>query len=376
MSQETEDGQKTQEPTEKRLMDARKKGDVPMSREAANMTVVMSLLGIVALVLPWQVPNLVDALSGLIANAGNTPVGTGGPGLVMLGQVINEFVLNIVMTLTPLFLLLLVGALIGVVIQGETVISFERIQPKLSKISPREGLKRQFSANAIVELVKNLAKVLIVGALALWVTDLSVRQIWEGNGFLPEHLPSYITDSSQKLLIAVAALMVPISIADILWRRFEWRRKQMMSHKEIRDEVKESEGSPEIRAKRAQLRRTMSRQRVAAAVPKADVILTNPTHFAVALKYDIETDPAPICVAKGADNVARKIREIAFEHEIPVIENKPLARMLHDTIDVDAMVPVEHWEVVAEIISFVMDLRKNVDRDLPDGSRLRGPDEE
>jgi flagellar biosynthetic protein FlhB len=165
--------------------------------------------------------------------------------------------------------------------------------------------------------------------------------------------------------------LVPVAIIDILWQRFDWRRKQMMSIKEIRDEMKESEGDPLIKGKRAALRRQRAQQRIATAVPTADVILTNPTHYAVALKYEMGEDVAPICVAKGTDLMARQIRLIAHDNEVPILENKPLARTLYDVVEVDDAVPVEHWEVVAEIISFVMALKNDPNRQPPDGSTLR-----
>ena len=191
------------------------------------------------------------------------------------------------------------------------------------------------------------------------------------SGFLPEFLPAYLVEASQKLLMAAAILLVPIAIADIMWRRFDWRKRQRMSQKDLQDEIKESEGSPEIRSKRARRRRELSQQRTIAVVPIADVILTNPTHYSVALKYDPASDMAPVCIAKGADLVALRIREIGFEHDIPIIENKPLARLLYDTVEIDQVVPVEHWEIVAEIISFVFDLKNNKPRKAPEGSVLR-----
>ena len=144
-----------------------------------------------------------------------------------------------------------------------------------------------------------------------------------------------------------------------------------MTIKEVRDEMKESEGDPLIRGKRAALRRQRAQQRIAAAVPNADVILTNPTHYAVALKYELGEDVAPVCVAKGADLMARQIRLIAHEHDVPILENKPLARTLYDVVEIDDPVPVEHWEVVAEIISFVMALKTDPNRKPPAGSSLR-----
>lgn len=372
MSQQDSDESKPHEPTEKRLKDARRKGDVPSSRETGNMMVVGSLLLIVIFALPWQAGNLADALAAMIDAAGRTPVSYGQTGVFELNKLTQEFTLSVVLTLLPIFGLLIIGAIAGVLIQGETVVSLERIKPKLSKISPKEGFKRLFGGTALIEFLKNLLKVLVAGTLALWVTNTMVRDMMTGIGFLPENLPGYLLESARKLLMAMAAFLVPLAIADIIWRRYEWRKKQMMSHKELQDEMKDSEGSPELRAKRARVRREQSQKRVALAVPQASVVLTNPTHFAVALKYEMGADIAPVCVAKGADNMAHRIRELAHEHEVPVLENKPLARALYDSIEVDEVIPVEHWEVVAEIIGFVMDLRNNnTRRNPPDGSSLR-----
>ncbi|MGH1466636.1 MAG: EscU/YscU/HrcU family type III secretion system export apparatus switch protein [Cognatishimia sp.] len=375
MADDEDKSSKTQEPTEKKLRDARKKGDVPTSRETGNMMVVVSLIGVTTFALQWQGPPLVDALSSLIDHSGSIDIGVGAPGTVALGAIFWDFIMRVSAALAPIFLLLLAGGLFGVLIQGETVAALDRVKPKLSKISIVEGLKRQFSANTVVEFVKNLTKVLVVGGLALWVTNTAVRDIWQAPGFVPEALPGYMLDATTKLLIAAAAFLVPVAILDILWRRFDWRRKQMMSIKEIRDEMKEAEGDPLIKGKRAALRRQRAQQRIAAAVPTASVILTNPTHFAVALKYEQGVDDVPVCVAKGADLMARQIRHLARDHDVPIVENKPLTRALYDVIEVDDVVPVEHWQVVAEIISFVMEFQRNPKRKPPAGSTLRDDEE-
>lgn len=374
-NQDQDKSQQTQEPTEKKLREARKKGDVPSSRETGNMMVALSLVLATAFVLPWQGPRLADALGAVFDGAGQVQIGNGRAGLAALGLVLEDLILSLAVAVAPFFLLILAGGVIGVLIQGETVVAVERITPKLSKISPAQGLKRMFSANTLVEFAKSLIKVLVVGALALWVTEQAVRGIWRSPGFVPEALPGYMLVSTRRLLIAATLFLVPVAIFDILWNRFQWRKRQMMSVQEVRDEMKESEGDPQIKGRRAALRRARARQRMASAVPSASVILTNPTHYAVALKYEQGVDHAPVCVAKGADLMARRIREIAFEHDVPIVENKPLARSLYDQVEIDQMVPMEHWQVVAEIISFVLDLRHNRHRKPPEGSSLRdGPD--
>lgn len=371
MAENNDSTEKTLEPTEKRLQDARKKGDVPSSKETGNMMVVVAMLAIIAFVLPFQTPKLVDSLARLIEHSASLTVATGAPGLARLSQITMDFALNLTLAIAPVFGVLLLGAAVGAVIQGETVVAAERIKPKLSKVSLIEGIKRLFSANSLVEFLKSIVKVFAIGALAIWFTNQAVREIWMTAGFVPELLPSYLVKATQKLLMAAAILLIPIAIADILWRRFDWRKKQRMSQKDLKDEIKESEGSPEVRNKRAQRRRELSQQRSISVVPIADVILTNPTHYSVALKYDPAQDMAPVCIAKGADLVALRIRELAFEHDIPVVENKPLARLLYDTVDIDQTVPVEQWEIVAEIISFVFDLKNNKKRSAPKGSYLR-----
>jgi flagellar biosynthetic protein FlhB len=371
MAEDKNEDSKTFEPTEKRLMDARKKGDVPSSRETGNMMVIGSLFGCVAFILPWLVPGMTLSLARLIETSGSLTVGSGQTGIKDLGVILYEFSIAVMIGVAPIFGLMIVGALIGTLIQGSVVVSLERITPKLSKISPLEGFKRLFSASAFVEFGKNLLKVLVAGTLALWITRRSVSDIMAAPGFIPEALPLYIMNAAQALLVAMAIFLVPVALFDIFWKRYDWRKRQMMSFKEVRDEQKESEGAPELRAKRASIRRKLSQQRIAVAVPTANVILTNPTHFAVALKYEMGSDVAPICVAKGADNMARRIREIAFENDIPVIENKPLARLLFDQVEVDGMVPGEHWEIVAKIISFVINTGSQHKLELPEGSKLR-----
>lgn len=365
---------KTHEPTEKRLRDARRKGDVPSSREVSNMTVVMALLGVVTLALPWQGAQLADRLALLIDGAGRISLTFGQTGVDELHSVVMDFTLPVVGALWPVFLLLFIGGLVGVLIQGETVFALERIKPKLNKISPLQGFKRLFSGTALIEFAKSLIKVSVAGGLALWVTNATVANMMTGTGFLPESLPRYLAEAARWLLVAMAVFLVPLALIDIIWKRQQWRKKLMMTHKELRDEQKEAEGSPELKARRAMLRREQSQKRIATAVPTANVVLTNPTHFAVALRYEPGSDEAPVCVAKGADHMAHRIREIAYENEIPVIENRPLTRLLYSEVDLDKAVPVEHWEVVAEIIGFVLDLERDIARTPPRGSTLRPRD--
>ncbi|OOY22198.1 flagellar biosynthesis protein FlhB [Thioclava sp. DLFJ5-1] len=368
---EQDKSSKTEEPTDKRLKSAREKGDVPSSRETGNMMSVFSLLMIVVFVLPVVAGRAMTSLGQVFAGAGQVKIGQGSAGARDIGDILSLLFGEIAGWAAPIFGVMLLAALFGVLIQGETVISSERMKPKLSKLSPLAGLKKMFSPGALVEFAKSITKVLVIGALALWVAKRAVTGIWQGENFLPEHIPSYAAHWASWLLSAAMVFLVPITIGDIIWKRFEWRRKLRMSLKEIRDEMKDSEGDPQIKGRRTEIARQRARQRMVQAVPTASVIVTNPTHYAVALKYEQGSDAAPVCVAKGADAVAARIRQIARENEVPIVENKPLARTLHATIDVDDTVPVEHWQAVAEIIGYVMDLRRNIRRAPPKGSVLR-----
>ena len=305
MSDDQDKSQKTEEPTDKKLRDARKKGDVPQSRETGTAMVVFALLMGVIFVAPAAMTRLSGLYHGLIVQSGQIGLGTHAAGVRDVGGVMYSLSVGSFLALAPLLGIMVAAALFGVMVQGETVVALERIKPKPEKLNPLSGFTKLFSPDALVEFGKNMAKV------------------------------------------------------------------QMMTLKEVRDEHKDSEGDPQIRARRAELRMARARQRMAQAIPTASVVLTNPTHYAVALKYEQGVDQAPVCVAKGADHMAARIRELAREHEVPIVENKPLARALHAAVEVDDQVPVEHWQAVAEIIGFIMGLKRDSRLAPPEGSRLR-----
>ena len=362
---------KTEEATPRRLKKAREKGDVPSSKEAGNMMSVLALFAITAFLMPIMMAPLADVLKGVFATAGQITIGEGRQGISDVGLVTWAMSMGIGATMAPVMGAMILAALIGVAIQGETVVALERLKPKLEKISPLSGLKKLFSAANLVEFAKSVLKVLVVGAVALTITYHAVVHLAQVQGVVPEAMMDFTRRRAMQMLVIVAVFVAVVAIADILWKRFDWLRKQRMSVQEIRDEMKDVEGDPHIKGKRMQIRRAKARQRMAAAVPRATVILTNPTHFAIALKYESGEDQAPICVAKGADLMAAHIRRLAREADVPIVENKPLARALYDVAELDREVPVEHWEAVAAIIGYVLDLKRNVRRAPPQGSSLR-----
>jgi flagellar biosynthetic protein FlhB len=233
--------------------------------------------------------------------------------------------------------------------------------PKLSKISPAAGFKRLFGMQALANFAKGLIKLVLVGAVltALMWPERGRIMALEGAD-LSAVLPLALS-LALKLMGAVVAMMAVVALADSLFQYRQWYEKQKMSLQELKEEFRQSEGDPVIRGKMKQVRQSRQRRRMIANVPKAAVIITNPTHYSVALQYERGME-APICVAKGVDAVALRIREVAGEHSIPIVENPPLARALHATVEVDQAIPLEHYKAVAEVIGYVMRLRRAVAR--------------
>ena len=239
--------------------------------------------------------------------------------------------------------------------------SFETMTPKLSKISPMAGLKRLFSKQAVANFAKGMVKLLVVGAVLIALMWPERRRLMalvhtDLEGVLPLALSLAL-----KQLGAVVAILAVVAAADYLFQYRLWYERQKMSLRDLKDEFKQSEGDPTIKGKMRQVRQTRMRRRMMANVPKAAVVITNPTHYAVALQYERGMD-APVCVAKGVDLVALKIREIADEHAVPIVENPPLARTLHAAVELDQAIPPEHYKAVAEVIGYVMKLRRAVRR--------------
>mgnify|MGYP003629630548 CR=1 FL=1 len=339
---EEDDSQKTEDPTSKKLEDARKKGQVPVSKEVGNF---MLLFG-GGLVLMMLGPSMAEAVRDL--SLGFIDVSRAGMPILF-----KDVMLGMLWVLGIPFVLLVFFAAAGHLLQNGLVVAVDRIEPKPEKLNPLKGLKNQFSMKTMVEFVKNVSKLLLVGVVLTLVIMPELVDVE-----LYPQIPLALTlerlyDMIVILLIATISLTAVIAGLDFAYQRYEFNKQMKMSKQEIKDEYKQTEGSPEIKAKVRQIRMQRAQQRMMSNVPDADVVITNPTHFAVALKYDIDTMGAPMCVAKGQDNIALKIREVAEENGVTVMENPPVARALFATVEIDQEVPPEHYKAVAEIISFV-----------------------
>jgi flagellar biosynthesis protein FlhB len=344
-------GDKTEDPTQKRLDEALERGDVVKSQEVntwfmiAGATLVLSSFSgsIGALQMP---------LRNLIANSWMFKVD--GPSLLLLAQRLEYMLIG---ALGVPLLLLVIAAIAGNMLQHRLVWSAESLMPSFSKVSPAAGLKRIFGKQAAANFGKGLFKLFALGTVMfslLWPERHRAESMLSID---PSAIMGIIFSLTMRLLGSTVALLAVVAIADYFFQYRQWFERQKMSLQDMKQEFKNSEGDPHIKGKLRQLRHQRMKKRMMTAVPKASVIITNPTHYAVALSYE-RGMTAPICVAKGTDLMALKIREIATKHDIPIVENVPLARALHAVVEVDQEIPVEHYHAVAEVIGYVMGLKR------------------
>ncbi|NCC22490.1 MAG: flagellar biosynthesis protein FlhB [Alphaproteobacteria bacterium] len=348
MSDESDDAEKTEEPTPKKLEESRKKGQVALSRELNNWLMLLTGTLVVLIIGPGVLRRLKEHMAIYIEHAAQLPGAPGG-----LSQVLGEsFVDILVIFFLPLAIFMLV-AFLGPFLQIGPLFSAETVKPDISKISPIKGFKRLFSTRSLVEFVKGIFKIAVIGAVGVVVLMPFYGAVEHLVGMHMAQVLYELKMLVARLMTGVLVVLLLIAIADVLYQRYEHYKKMRMSKQELKDEYKQSEGDPHVKARLRQLRRERARARMMQAVPEADVVITNPTHFAVALKYKPQEMNAPVCVAKGQDLIAQKIREIAKEHKIEIVENPPLARSLHKMVEIDQEIPGDLYQAVAEVISYV-----------------------
>lgn len=353
MAEDQDEAQKTEEPTQKRLDDAMKRGNIAFSKEVTSF-LMLSLLTVFVI---WLSPALMKSanftLSHYITQPHNFEMNLDGDDLLQLAR---STILDVGMLLFIPFFICILGAFLGSFLQNGIMFSPEAIVPDLSKISPLAGLKRIFSMKSIVELIKGILKICLVGTVVYMTIKSDLDHIVILHEFNFAGILSALLSLVTKSLLAICAVMGAIAVLDLIYQRMEYIKSLRMTKQEVKEEHKQSEGNPEIKAKLRSIRLERARKRMMAAVPKADVIITNPTHYSIALKYDTGRMPAPQLVAKGVDKVALRIREVAKKHRIPIVENKLLARSLFESVDLEDFIHTEHYEAVAKIISKVMGL--------------------
>jgi flagellar biosynthetic protein FlhB len=348
-----DDSEKSLDPSQKRLDEAHEKGDVVKSQEVSTWFVMAGATLLVIAFSGQMSSGILISLRGLIAHSYDIRVE--GPGFLGLVAKLGSEVIG-AMAL-PLALLML-AALAGNLVQHRLVWSAEGIKPKFSKVSPVAGLGRLASKQTLANFAKGLVKLGVLGAV---IGSLMWPERFRLEGLVTVDVPAILPVVhvlAVKMLGTVVAIMAVVAAMDYFFQYRQWFERQKMSVAEMKEEFKQSDGDPAVKGKIRQIRQNRMRKRMMAAVPTASVVITNPTHYAVALRYERGMN-APICVAKGADLIARKIREVAMEHGIPIVENPPLARAIHATVEIDQEVQPEHYKAVAEVIGYLMRLNRS-----------------
>jgi len=347
-----DDGQKTEDPTPRRLDEARKRGQVVSSREINNWMVLFAATILTVTSGPSIMTDIKGVLRNFLEQSYAIPTDNVGLSKVIVGlclRIGGDLII-------PLLALSFAGA-ISAFLQTGPLFTVDPIMPDLSKISIIKGFGRLFSMRSVAELGKALVKFTLIGVAMLIVLKPYLPGVEHFVGLDLSQTMFELQKLFLKMMIAVLSVLFFLAIADYMFQRHEFMKSMRMSKQDIKEEFKQTEGDPHIKGKLRQLREQKARQRMMQNVPKADVVITNPTHYAIALKYDSKEMDAPMMIAKGVDLVAERIREVAKEHNIPVIENPTLARALYGTMEIDQTIPREHFKAVAEVISYVFKLK-------------------
>lgn len=349
-----EDQEKTEEPSQKRLEEARKRGQIYQSREVNSFLLVFTL----AILVSWAGGGILKEsqllLAAFIVQPDLIPAADEG-----LTQAMKKAVLDSGSVLMGPLLAFLVAAVAASMVQKPLILSAGPITPKWEKISPVKGLSRLFSMRSLMEFLKGIIKITIIGIIA-WTSvspymgELARLPDTDAMGML-----TLLKTIAGDMLTGIVIALFFIALADYLYQRHDYMKNLRMTKQELKEEYKQQEGDPHVKQRIRALRMERARKRMMAEVPTADVVITNPTHYAVALKYDNMKMAAPMVVAKGQDKIALKIREVAKEHDVPIVENPPLARALYP-VDLEKEIPFEHYKAVAEIISYVYKMKNKV----------------
>lgn len=357
MAEDADQESKTEEATPRKLQDARRKGDFAKSPDVASAMALAGAVGVLLLGGSYFSMQMAEDLLPFIAHPhamlGGLDAGAG----VEIGMIALKAAAPFI---AALMLAVIIGSMAGNLAQSQGFIfTTEKLKPKLSTLNPLTGFKRIYGVDGLVQFLKTFIKLLAIGVVCWWVLKPHARELENLVAMSPMAILPYAMELCAKLFLAALIFLGATAGADYLWQRVRFARRMRMTKQEFKDDFKQSEGDPHVKAKLAQIRMQRGRQRMMQAVPTATVVINNPTHYSVALRYEPDQgDAAPVCVAKGMDAVALRIREVAKEHDVPMVENVPLARALYASVEVDDIIPREHFEAAAKVIGFVMQQRK------------------
>ena len=358
-----EGGEKTEEPTQKKLTDARKEGQVAKSQElnhAISLVMVFLLLRIIGF---YMGTRFMEMFTWVYEGIPSQIVQTGGNLSVRdFCNYINRCALQLLLILLPVLLTGFTVSVIVNLLQVKWAPTAKPLAPKFNKLSPLSGVKRLFSMEKLFELLKSVVKIFVIGYMAYITLRDKIGMILLLENISLKEGVGLVLQTVLDMGFRIAILYIVVGVADYAYRRWKFHKDMMMTKQEVKDEYKNSEGDPQIKGKIRQKMREVSQRRMMQSVPQADVVITNPTHFAVALRYDLTIATAPIVVAKGADLLAQKIKDIARENEVEIVENKPLARMIYHNVELGSMIPPELYQAVAEVLAFVYNIKEQKGR--------------
>ena len=351
---ENEDGmEKSEEPSSRKLEKAREKGQVPSTKEFSPVFVFFGAMGMIAMWAPLAWQHIQRTSTDWFETAGLRVLTPDTLQALMVEMVESSMVIVL-----PFALVLAVVGVLATVLQTGPLWIEDGLQPKISKLNPVKGLKRIISMRGVAELVKTLLKLSILMGISYAIIESHISEIVQFPELSVGEVVHQVGKISFLLVMAIGLVLLVLAIADFVFQRWQFNKDQKMTKQEVKDEMKDVEGNPLIRSRRMSLQRDRARQRMMQAVPNADVVITNPTHLAVALKYDPDKSDAPMVLAKGAGYVAEQIKQVARSTGIPIVENKPVAQGLYKLVEVGRGIPTDLYKAVAEILAYVYRLKQ------------------
>lgn len=353
-----EGGEKTEEPTAKKIEDSRKEGQVAKSKELTSACTLFALFLCLKLFVGYLGRHLLE-LFPKFYQEGPTYVKGQFDTMVVL-QILLSGIQSVVICALPFMLFAFVVVFISQKAQIKWKVTAKPLQPKLNKINPLSGFKRMFSKQSFFDLILSIFKIILFTAVSWSVIKDNSGIFYTAYDYSIEDCLGILFDLVFELGLKISLIYFVISIADVVFQKLKHKKELRMTKQEVKDEFKNQEGDPKIKSQQRQRMQQASRRRMMQSIPEADVVITNPTHFAVALKYDNTISQAPLVTAKGADYLAFKIKEIAKENDVEIVENKPLARMLYSNVEIGNEIPQELYQSVAEVLAYVYRIKNKV----------------
>ena len=357
-AKEGQDGEKTEEPTAKKLEDARKKGQVMRSTEVVTAATLLVFFFILKVFMGFIGTRLIGGFHESFGKINDYTQEVFD--LNMARTVIRGALLNIIITALPIMVIGFIVTIVSILFQVKWKVTAEPMKPKFDKINPISGMKRLFSKDKIVDLLKSIAKVAVLAYVVYSYLKDQWPLIFKMYSYTLPQAIAVIGDTVISVGIRISVFFALIAMFDLFYQKWKFHQDMMMSKQEVKDEYKNSEGDPKVKSQQKQRMQQASQRRMMQDLPNADVVITNPTHLAVAIRYDKDAHEAPVVVAKGADYLAQKIKDVARQNSVEIVENKPLARMLYHNVEIGAEIPPELYQMVAEVLAYVYSLQGRV----------------